>query len=210
MSKLQEFFSDLSDLYAWCDSVNQVSCPEGCNLCCCRDIIWMTLPELIRIHTKRPEIKIDSLRVGCPFRTETGCGVYEDRPLVCKSFGASQLAAQSVVNLYVNTPKGVRTVAGPGWCDNPSLTSRCDSEELRNIYRCYNALAADWGLVAVGSCDDLSLQHYQERILAGMQTRNSSYQVYARDGKPILRDAVLYAGFRNYFGEKALEGVLHV
>jgi Fe-S-cluster containining protein len=178
--EIKQLFLDLDDLYLWMDSIYSVKCVSKCNKCCEQDIIWMLMPELVRINSITKPKKVE---FGCPYRTKTGCSIYEYRPLVCRSYGALQLKEVKEINmLRVVLPDRIQSLAGPGYCDEKIKESTCNVEELNNIYACYNALAQTWGLTAIGSCRDLSLQASQTQIMSEMQKNISSYNVYSANG----------------------------
>lgn len=196
---LTEFYKDIDDLYAWMDSVYKVSCPPKCNDCCKRDIIWMLTPELVRLNSiAKPKI----VKSGCPFQTRTGCLTYKQRPLVCRSYGASQLLMDVKVRmLQVRINNGIQNLAGPGVCTKYLPASECNISELNQIYDCYLSLASKWGLIAVGSCDNPELQTSQIKIMFEMQKYEDRHEIYAKNGVPVLHKEAL-SFYNSYFNKK--------
>ena len=182
-SDLKGFYADLDLLYTWMDEIYSVECPKLCDLCCSRDIIWMLLPELIRIHTL---VKPRKVEYGCPYRREEGgCSIYSLRSLVCRSYGASQLIGNNINGLTVFSGGFEKDIAGPGVCLDLRPKSECDVFELNKIYTLYSSMSK-WGLVAIGVCEDIPLQIAQTQIMKDLQERNPGYQVYVPDGVPVL------------------------
>jgi uncharacterized protein len=70
------------------------SCSKGCSHCCSIDVQLTTLEaEYIQVHTGVPLRAGGELTTGhrapCPFLTGAGgCGIYEHRPVVCRTFHA--------------------------------------------------------------------------------------------------------------------------
>jgi len=81
----------------------QVSCAEGCHSCCHPELTVSEVEaRLIRAHlSAHPELyqSLLELEERAPFRgercsflgAEGGCGIYEVRPVVCRSFGVPLL-----------------------------------------------------------------------------------------------------------------------
>lgn len=195
---LVEFYKDVDLLYAWVDNICKVKCPPNCDICCSRDIIWMTLPELIRIRANAIPRKVT---FGCPYRKkEGGCGIYDLRPLVCRSFGPSQLRGKVLNALSVNVRKGEQDIAGPGICLDVKPESECDVDDLNRIYACYSVLTS-WGLVAIGTCDDTKIQGVQEEVIRELQEKGPEYEIYVPDGNPKIKGQmqVFYEEFEKQF-----------
>jgi hypothetical protein len=57
-------------------------CPEWCHECCCFGVM-ATETELARM----PKERLSS--VGCRFVTDHGCGCYEERPILCRTYGVT-------------------------------------------------------------------------------------------------------------------------
>lgn len=176
--KLDELFQDLKTLYSWMDSVYDVICKKDCNLCCTQDNIWMLLPELVRINKFFKPAKV---KYGCPYRTETGCSIYEYRPLVCRSFGSSHIMGKNVRFVTAPVQEGDRALFGPGVCSDLELPSNCNVEELNKIYTCYASLA-HWGWVSIGKCNDPVLERIQLDIMLQLQKEITGYQIDATGG----------------------------
>lgn len=197
-SSLVEFYKDVDLLYDWIDNICKVKCPPNCDICCSRDIIWLTLPELVRI---RANATPRNVTFGCPYRKEEGgCGVYTLRPLICRSFGPSQLRGKVLNALSVYIQKGEQDIAGPGICLDVKPESECDVDELNRIYSCYSALTS-WGLVAIGACDDAKIQKVQEEVIQELQEKIPDYEIYAKDGNPQIKGLkkIFYEEFEKQF-----------
>lgn len=192
--ELEEFFRDLDDLYAWMDSIYKVDCPSGCNVCCTRDIIWMLLPELVRLNKFSLPKKVE---FGCPFRTDNGCSIYEYRPLVCRSYGSDLIKGWEIATLTVELNKGMQEIAGPGICYDKKPKSECNIEDLNSIYDCYAAMSKKYGLVAIGACNDMALHVSQMNFIRELQEYCSEYQIYVPDGIPVFgkKLQLLYSNF---------------
>ena len=59
------------------------ACKEGCHDCC--GPVNFSKEELSRIE-KRPFLNFDSLK--CQYVGKNGCEIYEERPIMCRLFGA--------------------------------------------------------------------------------------------------------------------------
>ena len=185
---LSDFYKDIDELYVWMDSIYKVECKPKCNACCKRDIIWLLSPELVRLNTIATPKEVNA---GCPFQSKFGCSVYKYRPLICRSFGATQLlSAGGVRMLTIQLENRLQNIAGPGVCDDV-ISSFCNVKELNDIYACYLSLAKKYGLTAMGVCEDISLQQSQEEIIAKMQKSENRFEIYARKGVPNMQTKLI-------------------
>lgn len=180
---LKSFYQDIDELYAWMDTIYKVNCVKNCNKCCQKDIIWVLLPELIRFNELKKPTPVE---YGCPWRTETGCSIYSVRGLVCRSYGA-KFIAPFPEPVTIATKQGSQSLFGPGTCVEYSLEGTYIPSELKQIYECYASLANTWGLVAFGTCEDISLQVAQEQSIQMYQELQEDYVVYVKDGIPIFK-----------------------
>lgn len=65
-------------------------CIPGC-VACCNHVPWSKVEyeRMIRRYPKNAKpYNIHSLK--CPFITEDGCSIYEERPITCRMFGVSE------------------------------------------------------------------------------------------------------------------------
>jgi len=198
LGNLTDFYKNLDELYVWMDSIYKVECKPKCNACCKRDIIWLLSPELVRLNTVATPKEV---KAGCPFQTKFGCSVYKYRPLVCRSFGATQLlSAGGVRMLTIRLENSLQNLAGPGICDDV-LSSSCNVSELNDIYACYMSLAKKYGLMAMGVCEDANLQASQEGIITKMQKSENRFEIYSRNGN-ITMQKNLIAEYNSFFTGK--------
>lgn len=178
-----ETYKDLDTLYTWADQASQVSCVSDCNKCCTNDVIWMTLPELIRMYRNFTPFEYTS---GCPYRTEKGCGVYDIRPLTCRTFGhmPKNINKRAILpNMNISLGEWDFSLFGPGVCEY-SLRSHINLKEIRKIYSCYVALSK-YGMVAIGSSREARFQEYVLNISKWFQALpTTQYQVYCKNGIP--------------------------
>jgi Fe-S-cluster containining protein len=96
-----------------------LQCREGCAYCCCKPGVLVTVPELLRILATvaahfdaeaqaqlaaRAERYVTQLggrhfndatdeSVPCPLLVDSRCSVYEVRPLVCRGYNSTSVAA---------------------------------------------------------------------------------------------------------------------
>ncbi len=61
--------------------IPDMKCPQGCTDCC--GPVMFSEWERDRIKLKKPLSGID-----CQYIADGGCGIYEQRPIVCRLFGA--------------------------------------------------------------------------------------------------------------------------
>jgi Fe-S-cluster containining protein len=184
-----DFYKDVDELYAWVDSITSIKCPTNCVKCCEREVIWLTLPELVRMYTEKTP---KEYMFGCPYRVELEngggfCGNYEHRPLVCRSYGLNKksFSKKSMVsNFMITLDKVEYTVFGPGVCDLSDKTSSTVLKEMNQIYTCYAKLS-EYGLVAMGTSKNQHTQKYVEDLCKLLQKiPEINYQVYCKNGIP--------------------------
>ena len=61
-------------------------CPAGCSECC--GPITFSRWEWEHLRDKRYEPAADGM---CPYRSASGCDIYEERPLICRAFGTDAM-----------------------------------------------------------------------------------------------------------------------
>jgi Fe-S-cluster containining protein len=97
----------------------QLACRKGCDSCCCKPGVLVSIPELVRIlqtvasafsedqvarlreRTRAYGEQLDGRdfnalvddRIPCPLLVEGCCSVYEDRPLVCRGYNSTSVEA---------------------------------------------------------------------------------------------------------------------
>ena len=79
-------------------AVPKFACKSGCNDCC--GLVPFLGPEKYRVSQIRPMEQWEPFQNGawvlasalatfsCPFSSQSGCQIYDDRPIVCRLFGA--------------------------------------------------------------------------------------------------------------------------
>ena len=65
-------------------------CMPGCHQCC--GPVPFSRYEWERIEDKRP---MQEGSIDCPYISENGCEIYEERPMLCRLFGPSELGEES-------------------------------------------------------------------------------------------------------------------
>ena len=105
-------------------------CVAGCHACC-GSVPWSPVEaHRVESHPDRmgtPETRVpDGIVIGkigddCPFLTACGCGVYDDRPLICRLFGA-------VDHPLLTCPKGVQAKHPMSESDSRALVSAVNRE----------------------------------------------------------------------------------
>ena len=175
---MKQIWSDFRKLHIWMDEASQVQCPKHCNKCCTNSGIWLTIPELLKMLSYAEPSPQEH---GCPFQRDGGCIAYEDRPILCRSYGPQQYLDQDMKVL--TTTIGVTTydLAGPGICDHIENSS-CNVEEVNQIYECYSELS-QYGLILIGSFKDPKMQIHHENICDKLQD-TAPYEVYLRNANP--------------------------
>jgi len=85
-------------------------CSPGCSACC-KKHAW-SWEEWNRVEDKRYAKKADD---PCPYASESGCEVYEHRPLICRLFGNAWACSWGgMEEIPLKCPVGIKPVSPMG------------------------------------------------------------------------------------------------
>lgn len=98
--QLQSVYDEMGKTFSRFQTSSNLTCLKGCSQCCLNPEIEATPLEMIPMALKIYELGLfeiyyeqlkDSEAKACIIKTENGCGLYHERPPICRMFGAAGL-----------------------------------------------------------------------------------------------------------------------